>query len=112
MSGDPRLTPEVVAELLRLFSYQLPWWLLLHALLTLHAATNWGKWGWAMVRLPGFLLMFILASAFTQGELARELGPIDPALSGSGAAADGRDPGGTLPSEPAGTPGPGPAGAP
>jgi hypothetical protein len=89
MSGDPRLTPELVGELLRLFSYQLPWWLLLHALLTLHAAANWGRWGWAMVRLPGFLLMFILASAFTQGELAREMGPPGPA-SQSGAAPDGK----------------------
>ncbi|HLP41630.1 MAG TPA: hypothetical protein VK465_09000, partial [Fibrobacteria bacterium] len=28
---DPRLTPSAVAEMLRVLSFQLPWWLLLHA---------------------------------------------------------------------------------
>jgi hypothetical protein len=64
---DPRLTPDTVAEMLRLLSLQLPWWLLLHALFTLFAAINWGKWTWALVRVPGFLAMLMLASGFIQG---------------------------------------------
>jgi hypothetical protein len=91
MSGDPRLTPEVVAELLRLFSFQLPWWLLMHALFTLHAASHWSKWGWAMVRLPGFLLMFILASGFTQGEMIGELKDKDPPAKTDGPAGTAKD---------------------
>ena len=66
-SLDPRLTPDTVAEMLRLLSLQLPWWLLLHALFTLFAAINWSRWTWALVRIPGFLLMIMLASGFIQG---------------------------------------------
>lgn len=70
---DPRLTPDLVAEMLRVLSFQLPWWLLLHALFTLYAAANWGKWAWALVRVPGFLLALLLASAMAQGAVTEEL---------------------------------------
>lgn len=70
---DQRLTTEMVAEMLRLLSFHLPWWLLLHALLTIFAAANWGKWSWALVRVPGFLFMLLLASSFTQGTVIGDL---------------------------------------
>jgi intracellular septation protein A len=63
---QPALKPEAISEMLRLLSYNLPWWLLLHALLTVYAAANWGKWAWAFVRVPGFLIMLFLASEFSQ----------------------------------------------
>jgi hypothetical protein len=47
-------------------SYQLPAWLILHSLFTIYAASNWGKWAWALVRVPGFVLTLMLASAFAQ----------------------------------------------
>lgn len=70
---DPRLTKDTVAEMLRLLSFQLPWWLLLHALFTIFAAINWSKWTWALVRVPGFLFTILLASAFTQGAVMEDL---------------------------------------
>lgn len=70
---DPRLTEDLVAEMLRLLSFQMPWWLLLHALFTFYAAVNWGKWAWALVRVPGFLAAVFLASGFTQGAVIEEL---------------------------------------
>lgn len=78
---DPRLTTEMVAEMLRLLSYQLPWWLLLHALFTIYAAANWGKWSWAMVRVPGFLFMLLLATSFAQGAVIGD-------MKGAGSAKD------------------------
>ena len=63
---NPALDKEVVAETFRVLSYQLPAWLILHSLVTLYAAANWGKWAWACVRVPGFILTLILASAFAQ----------------------------------------------
>jgi intracellular septation protein A len=63
---EPSLKPEAVTEMLRLLSYNLPWWLLLHALLVVHAADKWGKWAWVFVRVPGFLLTLFLASVFSQ----------------------------------------------
>lgn len=80
---DPRLTTESVAEMLRLLSFHLPWWLILHALFTIFAAANWGKWSWAMVRVPGFLFMLLLASSFTQGTVIGDLKAAEP---GKGAA--------------------------
>jgi hypothetical protein len=74
-SLDPRLTPDTVAEMLRLLSLQLPWWLLLHALFTLFAAINWGRWTWAVVRVPGFLFMIMLASGFIQGAVLGDARP-------------------------------------
>ena len=70
---DPRLTKDTVAEMLRLLSFHLPWWLLLHALFTIYAAANWGKWAWAVVRVPGFLFVLLLASSFTQGAIIEDL---------------------------------------
>jgi intracellular septation protein A len=68
---NPQLHKDVVEETFRLLSYQLPWWLVLHSLWTIYAAANWGKWGWAFVRVPGFILMLILASAFAQAAAMR-----------------------------------------
>lgn len=100
---DPRLTEETVAEMLRLLSFQLPWWLILHALLTIYAAANWGKWIWALVRVPGFVIMLLLASAFTQGavieEISRRPAPAAPSGMRPGKASG----------EPALSPAPGPA---
>jgi intracellular septation protein A len=70
---EPSLTEDLVAEMLRLLSFQLPWWLLLHALFTFYAAVNWGKWAWALVRVPGMLAAIVLAGAFTQGAVVEEL---------------------------------------
>ena len=63
---NPALQKETVAETFRVLSYQLPAWLILHSLITIYAAANWGKWAWASVRVPGFILALVLASAFAQ----------------------------------------------
>lgn len=63
---NPQLEKESMLETFRLLSFQLPWWLILHSLLTIYAAANWGKWAWAFVRVPGFIIMLILASACAQ----------------------------------------------
>jgi intracellular septation protein A len=68
---NPQLDKETVSETFRLLSFQLPWWLVLHSLLTIYAAANWGKWAWAFVRVPGFILMLILASGFAQAAVLR-----------------------------------------
>lgn len=65
-SLDPSLTRDSVAEMLRVLSFYLPWWLILHALATVYAAANWGKWAWAFIRVPGFVIMLFLASGFAQ----------------------------------------------
>lgn len=71
-AANPSVGKDAVAEMLRLLSLHLPWWLLLHALLTVYAAANWGKWAWAFVRIPGFFVMLFLASNFAG---AAALGP-------------------------------------
>jgi intracellular septation protein A len=63
---NPSLDKDTVAETFRVLSYQLPGWLILHSLFTIYAAANWGKWAWALVRVPGFVFTLILASAFAQ----------------------------------------------
>ncbi|MEO7425767.1 MAG: hypothetical protein ABI036_11310 [Fibrobacteria bacterium] len=68
---NPQVKKDLVVETFRLLSYQLPWWLVLHSLWTVYAAANWGKWAWAFVRLPGFILMLVLASAFAQAAAMR-----------------------------------------
>ncbi|GEM_PF-2503800 len=66
---NPTLDKDTVAETFRVLSYQLPGWLILHSLFTIYAAANWGKWAWAFVRVPGFILTLILASAFAQAAI-------------------------------------------
>jgi intracellular septation protein A len=66
VAANPQLQKAVVEETFRLLSYQLPWWLVLHSLWTVYAAANWGKWAWAFVRVPGFILIMTLAFAFAQ----------------------------------------------
>ncbi len=58
----PELTRELVTEMLRLMSQQLPWWLIVHSVVTIYAAANWGKWVWVFVRIPGFFLMLFFAA--------------------------------------------------
>jgi intracellular septation protein A len=62
----PQLDKETVSETFRVLSYQLPWWLVLHSLLTVHAAANWSKWAWGFVRIPGLIIMLFLASIFAE----------------------------------------------
>ncbi len=71
VSMNPQLQKDMLEETFRLLSYQLPWWLVLHSLWTIYAAANWGKWGWAFVRVPGFILVLVLASAFAQAAAMR-----------------------------------------
>ncbi len=68
---NPKLEPEFVGEIFRVLSYQLPAWLILHALITIYAAANWNKWAWAAVRVPGLILTLFIALAFA------EIGVID-----------------------------------
>jgi hypothetical protein len=68
---EPRLDKEVMLETFRLLSFQLPWWLILHGLLTIYAAANWSKWAWAFVRVPGLFLMLALASIFAEAAVLR-----------------------------------------
>ncbi|HKP95373.1 MAG TPA: septation protein IspZ [Fibrobacteria bacterium] len=68
---NPQLDKETMVETFRLLSFQLPWWMILHSLLTVYAAANWGKWAWAFIRIPGFILMLMLASGFAQATVLR-----------------------------------------
>ena len=61
---NPALDKDMVAEMLRVLSLQLPWWLLLHSLFTIYAAANWSKWAWAFVRIPGFFVALFMAANF------------------------------------------------
>src|SRR6185436_12386407 len=54
--GSPGMSREAAAEVLRLTSMLLPWGMILHALAVFHAAANWGRWAWALARIPGFFL--------------------------------------------------------
>jgi intracellular septation protein A len=71
VAANPQLQKESVVETFRLLSFQLPWWMILHSLLTFYAAANWGKWAWAFIRVPGFILMLMLASGFAQAAAMR-----------------------------------------
>jgi len=71
VEANPRLDRVSVAATFRVMSVHLPGWLVLHSLLTFSAAANWGKWAWAFVRIPGFILMLIVASAFAQSSILR-----------------------------------------
>ncbi len=62
--ANPALSVDTLSELLRVLSYHLPFWLVLHGLLTIYAAANWSKWAWVAVRIPGFFVMFFLAANF------------------------------------------------
>lgn len=72
---NPKLDREIVGETFRVLSYQLPMWLVLHSLLTIYAAANWGKWTWAFIRVPGFIFMLVLASGFAQSALMKDYRP-------------------------------------
>ncbi len=62
--ANPALTIETLSEILRVLSFHLPFWLILHGLLTIYAAANWSKWAWVAVRVPGFFVMLFLAGNF------------------------------------------------
>lgn len=66
VAANPRLNKEIITETFRVLSFQLPAWLILHALLTVYAAANWSKWAWAFVNLPGLLIVLMLAFAFAE----------------------------------------------
>lgn len=66
VAANPRLNKEMITETFRVLSFQLPAWLILHALLTVYAAANWGKWTWAFINLPGLLIVLMLAFAFAE----------------------------------------------
>ncbi len=63
VAANPQLDKGIVVETFRVLSFQLPVWLVLHSLLTIYAAANWSKWAWAFVRLPGLVIMIVLAFA-------------------------------------------------
>jgi hypothetical protein len=58
---NPEVDPEQLSELLRVLSLHLPFWLILHALLTIHAARHWSRWAWAMVYVPGLVAATFLS---------------------------------------------------
>lgn len=58
---NPELEPGQLNELLRLLSLHVPFWLILHSLLTIHAARHWGRWAWAVVYVPGLVAAMMLA---------------------------------------------------
>lgn len=66
VAANPRISMEILTETFRVLSFQLPAWLILHALLTVYAAANWSKWTWAFVNLPGLLIVLMLAFAFAE----------------------------------------------
>ena len=61
-SLNPEMDREQLAEFLRMLSLHLPFWLILHAILTFHAARHWSRWAWALAYLPGLLAAIILAA--------------------------------------------------
>ena len=59
-SMNPMMTVEILKVYLGKINNQMPFWLLLHAGVTLWAAFKWNKWVWAAIRVPGFyLLLFV-----------------------------------------------------
>jgi len=68
---NPELEPGQLDELLRVLSLHLPVWLILHALLTIHAARRWSRWAWAVVYLPGLFAVCILAMISAQIAIGR-----------------------------------------
>lgn len=63
---NPEIPKEELAEFFRVLSLHLPVWLILHSLLTIHAARRWSRWAWALVYVPGLFAALILAAAFAQ----------------------------------------------
>jgi intracellular septation protein A len=72
VAANPQLNKEIITETFRLLSYQLPAWLILHALLTVYAAANWSKWAWAFVNVPGLIIVLALAFAFAEVGVLKE----------------------------------------
>ena len=66
VAANPQLNKDMITETFRVLSFQLPAWLILHALLTVYAAANWGKWAWAFVNVPGLIIVLCLAFAFAE----------------------------------------------
>ena len=71
VKANPQLDKETVREVFRVLSFQLPAWLLLHSLLLIYAAANWGKWAWASVRVPGLIIAYVLAFAFAEATVLK-----------------------------------------
>jgi hypothetical protein len=68
---NPDLDPEQLGDLLRVLSLHLPFWLILHSLLTIYAARHWSRWAWAMVYVPGLLVAMVLAMVSAQIAMSR-----------------------------------------
>jgi hypothetical protein len=58
---NPELDRVQLAEMLRVLSLHMPFWLILHSLLTIHAARHWSRWAWALVYAPGLVVAMVLA---------------------------------------------------
>ena len=63
---NPQLDKEGVSEFFRVLSLHLPVWLILHSLLTIHAARHWSRWAWAIVYVPGLIVALFLAALVAQ----------------------------------------------
>jgi intracellular septation protein A len=63
---SPEMNKEQLTEFFRVLSLHLPVWLVLHGVLTIHAAARWSRWAWALIYVPGLFAVFILAALFAQ----------------------------------------------
>lgn len=57
----PEMNREDITEMLRVLSLHLPVWLVIHAAITIHAASRWSRWAWAMVYVPGMFAAIFMA---------------------------------------------------
>ena len=58
---NPEVDKAQLTEFLRVMSLQLPVWLILHGVLTIHAAARWSRWAWGVVYVPGMIAALIMA---------------------------------------------------
>ena len=58
---NPEIDKAQFTEFLRVLSFQLPVWLILHGVMTIHAAARWSRWAWGLVYVPGMIAALIMA---------------------------------------------------
>ncbi len=63
--ANPKIPPEVMQEVIRIFSQQFPIWLILHSFLIIYAAANWSNKAWVWVRVFGFFLVTLISFYFS-----------------------------------------------
>jgi intracellular septation protein A len=63
--ANPEIKPESMQEVIRVFSQQFPFWLIIHSLLVIYAAVNWSNKAWVWVRVFGFFLVTFLSFYFS-----------------------------------------------